>query len=66
MDKSIRIYDSHKEMKADQYRYWRSRPVHERMSAVTELTLSVYAMKEPARDVRRLQGTLVCLQRPQR
>jgi hypothetical protein len=53
-------------MKADEYRYWQSRPVHERMSAVAELTLSAYAMKEPARDVRRLQKTLVCLQRPQR
>lgn len=66
MDKSVRIYDSLKEMKADEYRYWRSRPVHERMSAVAEITLSAYAMKEPARDVRRLQRTLVCLQRPQR
>jgi len=66
MDKSIRIYDSHKEMKADEYRYWQSRPVHERMSAVAELTLSASAMKEPARDARRLQRTLVCLQRPKR
>lgn len=66
MDTSIRVYDSRKEMKADEYRYWQSRPVHERMSAVAELSLSAYAMKEPARDVRRLQKTLVCLQRPQR
>jgi hypothetical protein len=66
MDKSIRIYDSHKEMKADEYRYWQSRPAHERMSAVAELSISAYAMKEPASDVRRLQRTLVCLQRPQR
>jgi hypothetical protein len=66
MDKSVRVYDSREEMKADEYRYWQSRPVHERMSAVAELTLSAYAMKEPAQDVRRLQKTLVCLQRPQR
>jgi len=66
MDKSVRVYGSHEEMKADEYRYWQSRPVHERMSAVAELTLSLYAMKEPAHDVRRLQKTLVCLQRPQR
>ena len=65
MDKSVRVYDSREEMKADEYRYWQSRPVHERMSAVAELTLSAYAMKEPARDVRRLQKTLVCLQRAQ-
>jgi hypothetical protein len=66
MDKIIRIYGSHKEMKADEYRYWQNRPVHERMSAVADLTLAAYAMKEPTRDVRRLQGTVVCLQRPQR
>jgi hypothetical protein len=66
MDKSVRVYDSREEMKADEYRYWQSRPVHERMSSVADLTLSAYAMKEPARDVRRLQKTLVCLQRPQR
>jgi hypothetical protein len=65
MDKSVRVYDIRQEMKADEYRYWQSRPVHERMSAVAELTLSAYAMKEPARDVRRLQKTLVCLQRAQ-
>jgi hypothetical protein len=66
MDKSVRKYASLKEMKADEYRYWQSRPAHERMSAVSELTLAVYAMKEPAAHVRRLQRTLVCLQRPQR
>jgi hypothetical protein len=67
MDKSIRIYHSHEEMKADEYRYWQSRPVHERMDAVEEITLATYAMKgaeEP--DVPRLQRPLVCLQRPQR
>jgi len=67
MDKSIRIYHSHEEMKADEYRYWQSRPVHERMDAVEEITLATYAMKgteEP--DVPRLQRPLVCLQRPPR
>jgi hypothetical protein len=66
MDKSIRVYDSREEMKADEYRYWQSRPVHERMSAVAELTLTAYTIKEPARNARRLQETLVCLRRPQR
>jgi hypothetical protein len=32
-------------MKADEYRYWQSRPVHERMDAVEEITLATYAMK---------------------
>ena len=66
MDKTIRVYASHKEMKADEYRYWQSRPVHERMSAVAEITRAAYSLREPAPDVRRLQRTLVCLQRPQR
>jgi hypothetical protein len=67
MDKSIRIYHSHDEMKADEYRYWQSRPFHERMDAVEEITLATYAMKgaEPEPDVPRLQRPLVCLQRPQ-
>ena len=66
MDKSIRVFKSHQEMKAEEYRYWQSRPAHERMNAVTELTISAYRMKEPARDVQRLQRTVVLLQRPQR
>jgi len=65
MDKTVRIYDSLDEMKADEYRYWQSRPVYERMDAVAELTLAAYQMKEPAFDVRRLQRTLVHLQHPE-
>ena len=66
MDKMIRVYASRKEMKADEYRYWQSRPVHERMDAVAEMTLATYAMKGAAPDVPRLQRTLVHLQRPPR
>ncbi|HME59317.1 MAG TPA: hypothetical protein VKF63_13320 [Terracidiphilus sp.] len=66
MDKTIRIYASQKEMKAEEYRYWQSRPVHERMDAVVEITLAAYAMKDAAVDVPRLQGPLVRLQRPRR
>ena len=66
MDKTIRIYDSLDEMKADEYKYWQSRPVYERMDAVVELTLAMYAMKGTAPDVPRLQRTLVPIQRPQR
>jgi hypothetical protein len=66
MEKTIRVYTSHKEMKADEYRYWRSRPVWERMDAVSELTLAAYAMKGTPIDVPRLQGPLVVLQRPRR
>jgi hypothetical protein len=66
MDKIIRVYDSLDEMKAEEYRYWQSRPVHERMDAVAEITLTVYAMKGEVVDVPRLQRTVVCLQRPRR
>ena len=59
-------YTSHKEMKVDQYRYWQSRPVHERMAAVAEITLVAYALKGLAPDVPRLQGPLVRLPRPER
>ncbi len=58
MDKSIRKYDSFDEMKADEYRYWQSRPVHERVNAVSELTREHYAMKGAVPDVPRLQRTL--------
>lgn len=66
MDKTLRKYTSFEDLKADEYRYWQSRPVHERMDAVAELTLAAYALKEATRDVRRLQRVVVCLQRPQR
>ena len=66
MEPILRKYTSLKEMKADEYRYWQSRPVQERMDAVTELTLAMYAMKGMAPDVPRLQRTLAHLQRPKR
>ncbi len=66
MDKTIRIYASRKEMKAGEYRYWQSRPVHERMAAVAELSLETYPRKGAAPDVPRLQGPLEILPRPRR
>ena len=66
MEPIIRKYASLDEMKADEYRYWQGRPVHERMDAVEEITLAIYAMKGLDPDVPRLQTPLVCLQRPQR
>jgi hypothetical protein len=65
MDKVIRTFTSFDAMKADEYRDWQERPAHERMDAVAEITLAAYQMKEPAPDVRRLQRTLVQLQRPE-
>ena len=66
MDKTIRKYNDFDEMKTDEYRYWQSRPVHERMAAVSELTTAAYSLKGMAPDVPRLQGPVVRLPRPQR
>ena len=63
MDKTIRRYTNFDEMKADEYRYWQSRPVHERTDAVSELTTEHYAIKGVPLDVPRLQRTLVRFER---
>ena len=61
MDKTLRRYTDFEEMKADEYRYWQSRPVHERVAAVSELTREHYALKDATPDVPRLQITLSVL-----
>ena len=68
MDKTIRKYTSFDEMKADEYRYWQSRPVHERMDAVEEMIRTAYALKgwEIEPDVPRLQRPFVRLPCPWR
>ena len=65
MDKVIRKYTNLDALKTDEYRDWQELPAHERMNAVVEITLAAYQMKEPTPDVRRLQRTLVHLQRPE-
>jgi hypothetical protein len=62
----IRKHAGFDEMKADEYRYWQSRPVHERISAVSELTQEQYAMKGAVPDVPRLERTLVRFERAPR
>jgi hypothetical protein len=64
MDKVIRKYTNLDALKTDEYRDWQKLPAHERMNAVAEITLAAYQMKEPTPHVRRLQRTLVHLQRP--
>jgi len=66
MDKTIRKCASFEEMKTDEYRYWQSRPVHERVAAVWELTLEGYKLKGFKPDDFRLQRTLVHFARAQR
>ena len=65
MDKVIREYTSFDALKADEYRDWQELSAQERMDAVVEITLAAYQMKGPTLDVRRLQRTLVHLQRPE-
>jgi hypothetical protein len=68
VDKVLRKYASLDEMKADEYRYWQSRPAHERLDAVKEMVSAAYALKgwkmEP--DVPRSQRPFVRLRCPWR
>jgi hypothetical protein len=67
MDKTIRRFTNFDEIKADEYRYWQSRPIQERLDAAAELSFMQYEWKEPKRDVHaRLQRTLVRIQRTPR
>jgi len=65
MDKTIRRFENLDAMKDEEHAYWQSRPAHERMSAISEITSALYQLKEPTADVRRIQRTLVHLQRSQ-
>ena len=66
MNMTARKYTSYKEMKADEYRYWQSRPVHERMAAVSELSTAAYALKGTGLDEPRFEKTVVRVERPRR
>jgi hypothetical protein len=63
---TVRQYTDFDDMKADEYRYRQSRPLCERVAAVSELTHEGYTMKGEAPDVPRLQRTLVHLEREPR
>jgi hypothetical protein len=65
---TIRKYTDFDEIKADEYRYWQSRPIWERVAAVSELTLDGYALKgiQPEPDVPRSKRPFIRLQCPWR
>jgi hypothetical protein len=65
---TIRKYTDFDEMKADEYRYWQSRPAHERLDAVEEMIEMAYQLKkwEIEPDVPRLQRPFVRLPVPWR
>jgi hypothetical protein len=68
MDTTVRRYTDFDEMKADEYRYWQSRPAYERLDAVEEMIETAYALKgwEIEPDVPRLQRPFVRLPCPWR
>jgi hypothetical protein len=63
MDKRITRYTSLQAMKADEYRLWQRLPGSERLRAVMNLNLDLYALKGQAAHVPRLQRTIVCFKR---
>lgn len=64
MEKTVRVFNSFEEMKAEEYRYWQSRPVWERMKAVVELSRSLYGVKDSDADDPKLFRTVKVLIRP--
>jgi hypothetical protein len=66
VNKTITIFDTLEELKTAELREWQSLPAHERLHAASELTLALCRMKEPERDVRRIQRTVVRLEREKR
>ncbi len=62
MDETIRKDDSVSdldEIEAQQYRYWQSRPMHERMAEVSRLSSAMYGLKYDGSEAPRLDKTLV-------
>jgi len=66
MDTETRKYSSFDEMKAAEYRYWQSRPIHERVAAAAELTEDGYKLKGFGPDAFRLQRSVVHFERARR
>ncbi len=58
---TLRKYTNFNDIKADEYRYWQSRPAHERLDALDEMIEAAYALKgwEIEPDVPRLQRPFV-------
>ena len=64
----VRKYTNLDELKADEYRYWQSRPAYERLDAIDAMIKTAYALKgwEIKPDVPRLQRAFVRLSVPWR
>lgn len=49
--------------KADEYDYWRRRPDHERIKAVSEITSEAYGLKDIGAEISGLRTTLIRVKR---
>lgn len=63
MDKSVTRYADLEAMKSAEYQAWQRVPARERLRAVMDLTLALYALQGYP-DVPRLQRSLVRIKRP--
>ena len=66
MDETIGKHDSVSdlnEIEAGQYRYWQSRPMHERMAEVSRLSSAKYGLNHDGSEVPRLDKSLVRFER---
>jgi hypothetical protein len=66
MDETIGKHDSVSnldEAETQEYRYWQSRPVHERIAAVSELSSAMYVLKHDGSEAPTLDKTLVRFER---
>jgi hypothetical protein len=62
--KTIQRFSSHREQKAEVYRYWQSRPMAERFMAVWDASVTAYPLKGITYDpTRRSEATLTRVQR---
>ena len=61
-----RTAEGFRRAKAEEYAYWQSRPIWERVAAVAELSEQAYRMKGMEPDAEALRRTVVVLKRERR
>jgi hypothetical protein len=66
VDKTIRRVTDFKEQRAETYRYWQSRPISERIEAMTEIARNVYLARGIDVDARPSDKTIVRIERSSR
>jgi hypothetical protein len=63
MDRNVAKFTTHAEQEAETIRFWRSRPVSEKMKVVAELAEYAYKMRGIDVHAQRPKGPLVLVQR---